>query len=669
MRMPRHLVIACRLQPRLSLNPRLALAVVSFLLLGSAVTAQISGNGVMAPPPPPTVMDKPTASNDQGGILRVTVLTEAKAKLDRQSVVQLHGGSPATTLYETTKGDSEATFLGLSMGKYDVEVSAVGYLSTQKEVEITSLTQNLEVQVTLQPDPAAINLDATGTADALLPAKASKDTAAAVAALKSSNLKEARKRLNSAYKLVPDSSRINFLMGFLFLQQRDLEQAQAYLDHAATLSPNDSQTLALLGRVQFLREKYEPAKITLERALVANPGDWMSHNLLGSVYLKLKQYEKAREQALIALDQGAANATSARLVLGEAEGYLGHLEEGIQALKAYLAAAPASPQASQVKEFISELERRRATTSAQATVNIPVVQFPTVVTTSRDSIVDLRELSIAWQPPGIDEAKPSVATGVTCPAEQVLEKAGERVEELVNDVGRFAAIEDLLHERLDNLGNPVTRETRKFDYAASISQPRTGILLVDEFRTERYGVDNLPDQIATSGFPALALVFHPGMQADYEISCEGLGEWHGQATWLMHFRAREDRPSHIQDYVVGTQVYPIRMKGRAWITADKFQIVRIESELISPLKGIGFLAEHQIAEYGPVMFQKKKVQLWLPKTAEVYLDFRRHRYYRRHSFDKYMLFSVDSTDKVNTAKQNPHGPGSTSPQRRKRWHA
>jgi hypothetical protein len=279
------------------------------------------------------------------------------------------------------------------------------------------------------------------------------------------------------------------------------------------------------------------------------------------------------------------------------------------------------------------------------------------------------ELSVAWQPPGIDEAKPSVASGVNCPAADVLAKAGDRVEELVDNVGRFAAIEDLLHERLDNQGNPTSRETRKFDYAAYISQPRTGVLLVDEFRTERYGIDNLPDQIATSGFPALAMIFHPTMQPDYEITCEGLGDWKGQATWLMHFRAREDRPSHIQDYVVGNHTYPIRLKGRAWITADKFQIVRIESELISPLKGIGFLAEHQIAEYGPVLFEKKNVQLWLPKTAEVYLDFHRHRYYRRHSFDKYMLFSVDSTDKVNTAKQGPPGPGSTSPRKRKRWQA
>lgn len=659
-----------RSQPRAL--PQLCLAVaasafVLFFVSRAGAQAAAGPGGLVAPVN--NEMENITEAYHQGASLQVTVFGENKTKLDRQAVVRMHCDNPLGTTYQTTKGGSQTTFLGLSIGKYSLDVSAVGYLSAHKEVEVAGVTDTLQVTITVQKDAAAVSLDATGTSDALMPAKASKDTAAAVAALKSSNLKEARKRLDSAYRQVPESGRVNFLMGYLFFEQKDYDQATTYLNHAITLSPSDAQALALLGRVQLLRGQYVPAKASLERAVVANPNDWMSHNLLGNVYLKLKEYEKAREQAQLAIDQGKGDAIAARLVLGEAQADLGHIAEGIQTLKAFLVVAPGSPQASQVKDFISQLEQRAASTPTEAAMLTTVVQSP-VAAGDPDPLADASEpeLSVAWQPPGIDEAKPSVAAGVACPAEQVLAKAGDRVQELVDNVGRFAAIEDLLHERLDNQGNPVTRETRKFDYAAYISQPRTGVLLVDEFRTERYGIDNLPDQIATSGFPALAMIFHPTMQPDYEITCEGLGEWKGQATWLMHFRAREDRPSHIQDYVVGAHTYPIRLKGRAWITADKFQIVRIESELINPLKGIGFLAEHQIAEYGPVLFEKKNVQLWLPKTAEVYLDFHRHRYYRRHSFDKYMLFSVDSTDKVNTAKI-PTGPGSTSPRRRKHWHA
>jgi hypothetical protein len=46
-----------------------------------------------------------------------------------------------------------------------------------------------------------------------------------------------------------------------------------------------------------------------------------------------------------------------------------------------------------------------------------------------------------------------------------------------------------------------------------------------------------------------------------------------------------------------------------------------------------------------VPFTKKNTTLWLPKSAEIYFDFRKHRYYRRHSFDHYMLYSVDADEK------------------------
>jgi hypothetical protein len=105
----------------------------------------------------------------------------------------------------------------------------------------------------------------------------------------------------------------------------------------------------------------------------------------------------------------------------------------------------------------------------------------------------------------------------------------------------------------------------------------------------------------------------------------------------------------MQSYRVGNDVYPVGLKGRAWITADKFQIVRIEAEMVHPLPEIELRSEHQVVEYGPVPFPQKKTTLWLPKNVEIYLDFRKHRYYRRHSLDHYMLYSVDTQEK-------PKGP-------------
>jgi hypothetical protein len=66
---------------------------------------------------------------------------------------------------------------------------------------------------------------------------------------------------------------------------------------------------------------------------------------------------------------------------------------------------------------------------------------------------------------------------------------------------------------------------------------------------------------------------------------------------------------------------------------------------------IELLREHQAIEYGPVRFKKNNTELWLPATAELYYEFRRHRYYRRHSFSDYLLFSVEDKQKIGAPKQ------------------
>jgi hypothetical protein len=251
----------------------------------------------------------------------------------------------------------------------------------------------------------------------------------------------------------------------------------------------------------------------------------------------------------------------------------------------------------------------------------------------------------AWQPPGIDEVNVSTAGGVGCPSAQVIEESGKRVQELVHDVEHFAAVEDLFHQTLDSYGIPVRSETRKYNYVASISEPQPGILNVDEYRAEKMSLQGYPDQIASQGFAALALVFHPDRRDEFAMTCEGLGEWHGQATWLVRFQQREDRPNHMHSYKLGNQVHPVPLKGRAWITADKFQIARIEAEMVRPMPDIQLLSEHQIVEYGPVPFRNRNTTLWLPKSADIYFDFRKHHYYRRHSFDHYMLYSVETEEK------------------------
>jgi hypothetical protein len=80
----------------------------------------------------------------------------------------------------------------------------------------------------------------------------------------------------------------------------------------------------------------------------------------------------------------------------------------------------------------------------------------------------------------------------------------------------------------------------------------------------------------------------------------------------------------------------------------------MESQLLKPLRTIQLLTEHQIVDYGPVQF--KNEQLWLPSSAELYFDFRKHRYHRTHTFSHFMLFSTSSQEAVQEPRQEPGTP-------------
>ena len=185
-------------------------------------------------------------------------------------------------LWATTDGNAQGVFTNVTFGSYDLDVSAVGYLSTHQELQVTNSLRAEQVQVVLQPDPQAINLDVGG---AVLSTKARKQTKHAVSALKSGNLKEAQKQLDQAYKLSPSSPDLNFLLGYLYFQKKDFAQAGSYLGTAVSLSPNNVQALTLLGRTGLERQDYPAARSALEQAVLTDSENWLPHNLLATTYL------------------------------------------------------------------------------------------------------------------------------------------------------------------------------------------------------------------------------------------------------------------------------------------------------------------------------------------------------------------------------------------------
>src|SRR5579864_8212367 len=190
------------------------------------------------------------------------------SRIDRQALLKLFDPGTEKAFWETTDDHGLGVFTNVTYGQYDVEVSAVGYLSTHQKVLVSATAVQLQVEVVLQHDPSAVNLD---VGSATLSPKARKETKSAVLALKSGNLRDAEKHLRAAYQSAPSDPNLNFLLGYLFFQRKDYAGAITYLTASTNADPHNAQALTLLGRAGLERSDYPAARSALEQAVLADP--------------------------------------------------------------------------------------------------------------------------------------------------------------------------------------------------------------------------------------------------------------------------------------------------------------------------------------------------------------------------------------------------------------
>lgn len=499
-------------------------------------------------------------------------------------------------------------------------------------------------RITIQMTAASNGEPGAGSSHILLAPKAQKELGKALEALRANKPDEARGHLEAAYRRSPNHPAVNYLYGVYFFQMKDQEKAKSYWTKTLEFDPKHVSALLSLSEALIREQKLPDAESYVKRAVEADPNSWRGHAILADVLLKENLAEEAVKEADRAIELGHGQATAIEPLLVRALIAGGEKERAERVLQEY------------VREHPGDAAARKQLDVLQTPVVLASSNKEATPTAASPSAVAL-PLPSTWLPPDIDEKVPPVEPVAACPLEEVVERAGKRVEEFVKNVDRFTASESLKHESINKWGFAESPETRKFDYVASIQQYRPGYFSVTEYRSGSHALSDFPDGIETTGLAALALIFHPTNAENFAMSCEGLGRWNGHLAWQVHFRQRTDKPNTIRAYKFGETgpAYPVALRGRAWIAADSYQIVRLETDLVAPLPQIRLLSDHTIVDYGPVQFRKGNVEMWLPQGAELYCDWRGRRMHRRLSFSHYLLFSVDEKQKISEPKAGPEG--------------
>jgi hypothetical protein len=256
-----------------------------------------------------------------------------------------------------------------------------------------------------------------------------------------------------------------------------------------------------------------------------------------------------------------------------------------------------------------------------------------------------------WDPPQVDEPVPGLSPTPPCSLHNVLNQAGHRAAELVDLLQNFDAHEHLRFEQTDRLGMSEMYITENFDYLVDFGE-QSGPLKVQETRTPLAGSDNAHlSTIVDKGLPVLALIFYPGMQSDYEMRCEGSTQWNNQPAWVVYFRQVDGVRPRTLSMGTAANVFPISLKGRAWIAADTGQIMHLETNLLKGVPIIELRANAVSIDYAPVEFPSRYIQLWLPKSAVAYTDYGKRRTIIEHTFSDFQLFSVQTQQVIEKPKE------------------
>ncbi|MGB6835838.1 MAG: hypothetical protein WA621_15450 [Candidatus Acidiferrum sp.] len=280
--------------------------------------------------------------------------------------------------------------------------------------------------------------------------------------------------------------------------------------------------------------------------------------------------------------------------------------------------------------------------------------------------------ALRWDPPRVDAPILSLSAMPACSLPEVLKTAGQRAEELVNHLQNFIAHEQIRYEQMPSLSmagpagitgigaipgqSQEISFTGKFDYIVDFGK-RSEPLHIREHRTPLKGTVNANlDAIVGKGLPALALIFHPSMQNDYEMSCEGFSPWNNQPAWVVDFSQRKGkRPrtvtmetaSELAPHDPNTrEIRPLRLKGRAWIAADSGQVMHLETNLLEKIPLIELEESAFSVDYAPVKFRAQNVEVWLPQFAIGYTDYAGRRMIVEHTFSDFQLFSVQTRDVI-----------------------
>lgn len=492
------------------------------------------------------------------------------------------------------------------------------------------------------------------------PAKAKREYFAACAALHEKKTESAEKHLRKAVQIYPKYSTAWVTLGQMLAAQDNNNEAREACVEGSTVEPNYVPAFLCLADLAARAKAWDEVLQFSNRAIQLDPvSTAIAYEYNAAANLRTNKLDDAEKSALRALVIDKDNhEPRLHFVLAQIYEAKGDRPNEIAQLKEYLKFANNPDDVAMVKQFLSQLEGSESGPDNLAAQRQAEIRNSSSERTAEEGRKagepSLSETSLNGET--ISErsgAKPryeDLPPG--CNLEDVLPEVERRIEEFVDNVQKFTATESLVHESFNGSGHVARAERGKYDYIVAIDESIPGLLQVNEHQYSHSSSEAIRANVVTKGLPALFLIFHPLYAGDFSMVCEGMVTLKGSPAWQIRFQQRADKPNRIRSYRVGVTgpVYEVNLEGRAWFTADSYQIVKLEADLIKAIPEIRLTVDHTSAEYGPIHFRTRGIDLWLPQTADFVSERNGKRLHERIIFGDYLLFAVDNKQEIAAPK-------------------
>ncbi len=248
---------------------------------------------------------------------------------------------------------------------------------------------------------------------------------------------------------------------------------------------------------------------------------------------------------------------------------------------------------------------------------------------------------------------------------QLLTNVGNRVEALFRDFPNTSSRERIRMEILDAKGGSIRALTKDFQYLiiAEITQPKSERegsnpavipssdsrqVKVEEFRTDAKGSEvdlfKLGSSFVVTGkYATVPLLFHPYYRDGSVFRYVGR-ETTAAKNHVIAFAQVPHKARLRSSFESSGIPFVFFLQGFVWVDPTTYQILRMRTDLLSPLVQAGLMQQTTIIDLAEARFGETGRALWLPHEVIVNLTSMGRSFRNRHQYSEYKIFTVDAKE-------------------------